>query len=139
MRKFFQLAAVAALVMPILVSCNPNDPNNPKKPNTPEGVLEYWTQPREDAALPVTVENMAGYWMLAYEATVDQGKNYATYSYDGNLLDLMDPVHSDLFAPRIVDNKAFPPDFATTIGACPHANDCRRCGRCAEVLSRVFV
>ena len=63
---------------------------------------------------------------------------YATYSYDGNLLDLMDPVHSDLFAPRIVDNKAFPHDFAETVGACPHANDCRHCGRCAEVLAKVL-
>ena len=63
---------------------------------------------------------------------------YAAYSYDGNLLDLMDPVHSDLFAPRIVDNKAFPPDFAETVGACPHANDCRHCGRCADVLARVL-
>ena len=63
---------------------------------------------------------------------------YATYSYDGNLLDLMDPIHSDLFAPRIIDNKSFPSDFATTIGTCPHANDCRHCGRCADVLSRVL-
>ena len=47
-------------------------------------------------------------------------------------------VH-DPNAPRIVDNKAFPPDFAKTVGACPHANDCRHCGRCAEVLSRVLV
>ena len=98
MRKFFQLAAVAALVMPVLVSCNPNDPNNPKKPNTPEGVLEYWTQPREDAALPVTVENMAGYWMLAYEATVDQGKNYATYSYDYEEQHLTQRIYWDLSA-----------------------------------------
>ena len=63
---------------------------------------------------------------------------YATYSYDGNLLDLMDPIHSDLFAPRIIDNKSFPSDFATTIGTCPHANDCRHCGRCADVLARVL-
>ena len=63
---------------------------------------------------------------------------YATYSYDGNLLDLMDPVHSDLFAPRIIDNQAFSPDFARTVAACPHANDCRHCGRCADVLSRVL-
>ena len=63
---------------------------------------------------------------------------YATYSYDGNLLDLMDPMHSDLFAPRIIDNKSFPSDFATTTGTCPHANNCRHCGRCADVLAHVL-
>lgn len=63
---------------------------------------------------------------------------YATYSYDGNLLDLMDPVHSDLFAPHVIDNKSFPEDFASTVAACPHANDCRHCGGCAAVLERVM-
>lgn len=63
---------------------------------------------------------------------------YATYAYDGNLLDLMDPVHADLFAPRVIDNKAFPADFMQTVGACPHANDCRHCGGCADVLARVM-
>lgn len=63
---------------------------------------------------------------------------YATYSYDGNLLDLMDPVHSDLFAPRVIDNKSFPPDFMQTVGACPQANSCRHCGRCSDVLARVM-
>lgn len=64
-------------------------------------------------------------------------KAYATYAYDGNLLDLLDPVHADLF-PRAIDNKAFPADFASTVAACPHANDCRRCGRCADILARVM-
>ncbi len=63
---------------------------------------------------------------------------YASYSYDGNLLDLMDPVHSDLFAPRVIDNKSFPEDFASTVAACVNANDCRHCGRCAAVLERVM-
>ena len=63
---------------------------------------------------------------------------YASYSYDGNLLDLMDPVHSDLFAPHVIDNKSFPEDFASTVAACANANDCRHCGRCAAVLERVM-
>ena len=63
---------------------------------------------------------------------------YASYSYDGNLLDLMDPVHTELFAPNRIDNASFPADFATTVGACPDANDCRHCGRCADVLARVL-
>ncbi len=63
---------------------------------------------------------------------------YASYSYDGNLADLMDPVHSDLFAPYCIDNKSFPPDFALsgTGGAC--ANNCTHCGKCADVLKQVL-
>jgi collagenase-like PrtC family protease len=63
---------------------------------------------------------------------------YASYSFDGNLLDLMDPIHSDLFAPKIIDNKSFPEDWITSGigGAC--ANNCSHCGRCSEVLSRVL-
>ena len=64
---------------------------------------------------------------------------YASYSYDGNLLDLMDPVHTELFAPYVVDNKSFPVDFATSVAACPNANDCRHCGRCRAVLDQVLV
>lgn len=63
---------------------------------------------------------------------------YAGYSYDGNLVDLMDPVHSDLFAPFRIDNASFPADFAATVAACPHANNCRHCGRCGEVLGKVL-
>jgi ferredoxin len=63
---------------------------------------------------------------------------YASYSFDGNLLDLMDPIHSDLFAPKIIDNKSFPEDWITSGigGVC--ANNCSHCGRCSEVLSRVL-
>ncbi len=63
---------------------------------------------------------------------------YASYRYDGNLLDLLDPVHSDLFSPKIIDNRAFPSDFARNVGACPNSSDCRHCGRCVEVLNRVL-
>ncbi len=63
---------------------------------------------------------------------------YASYSFDGNLADLMDPVHSDLFAPYYIDNKSFPHDFATSGigGAC--ANNCKHCGRCKDLLDRVL-
>lgn len=60
-------------------------------------------------------------------------KAYATYTYDGDLADLMDPAH------------AFPVPFDNArLGAsalwpqvrdCPHANDCRHCGRCTDLLS----
>lgn len=63
---------------------------------------------------------------------------YASYHYDGNLLDLMDPVHSDLFAPYVIDNAAFPADWATSGIGAECANNCTECGKCAEVLAKVM-
>jgi hypothetical protein len=60
---------------------------------------------------------------------------YADCAYDGNLADLMDPVHE---FPKPFDN--------TLIGSsplwpevrdCPHADNCLHCGRCAR-LSGIF-
>ena len=62
---------------------------------------------------------------------------YASYDYSGNLLDLMDPVHSSLF-PAPVSNKLFPADWATSGIAAACANDCSHCGRCTSVLHRVM-
>ena len=51
----------------------------------------------------------------------------------------MDPDHSAAFAPRIVDNKRFPADWATGGVGAVCAGDCTGCGRCAEVFRRVCV
>jgi len=65
-------------------------------------------------------------------------KAYATYNYDGNLLELLDPQHTDLFAPGIINNQSFPPDWATSgIGAACALN-CQNCGRCQDVFRKVF-
>ena len=63
---------------------------------------------------------------------------YATYSYDGNLADLMDACHT---FPKSFDNRRFDQDreLWASVRGCRDANDCRHCGRCAELLSRVFV
>ncbi len=63
---------------------------------------------------------------------------YASEKFDGNLLELMDPVHAAAFAPLIIDNKAFPADWATSGigGAC--ADSCIKCGRCAKTLELVL-
>ena len=61
---------------------------------------------------------------------------YATYSYDGNLADLMDPAHA---FPKRFDNKAFDRSalWPEVLG-CASANDCRHCGKCAALLKEVF-
>ena len=61
---------------------------------------------------------------------------YASYDYDGNLLELMDPIHADLF-PFPIQNKRFPDDWATSGTGAACANSCTHCGRCATILERV--
>lgn len=65
-------------------------------------------------------------------------KAYASGSFDGNLLELMDPIHAEHFAPYIIDNKAFPDDWATSGIAAACANNCTRCGKCGEILKQVM-
>ena len=70
---------------------------------------------------------------------VETLRAYAEYSFDGNLVSLMDPDHAAAFAPRIVDNKRFPADWATSGIGAACGDDCTRCGRCAEGFRRVCV
>ncbi len=61
---------------------------------------------------------------------------YAAGRFDGNLLDLLEPGFAPAFAPRIIDNTAFPSDWAERIGRCP--GDCDACSYCRDVLARVL-
>lgn len=63
-------------------------------------------------------------------------KAYADYTYDGNLLDLLDPVHTTLF-PFEINNKAFPKDFAISGIGNTCAQNCTHCGRCSQILEAV--
>jgi hypothetical protein len=62
---------------------------------------------------------------------------YAERHYEGNLLDLLDPRHSEAFAPYIIRNSAFPADWAESGIAAACARNCRGCGRCAEIMRYV--
>lgn len=62
---------------------------------------------------------------------------YATNRYDGDLADLMDPVHR---FPFHFDNAAL---SASTLWpqilSCPHANNCRHCGKCSQLLNSLTI
>lgn len=61
---------------------------------------------------------------------------YATYAYDGNLADLMDPVHA---FPKAFDNKAFDTTpLWPEVRGCTQANDCTHCGKCTKLMETVF-
>ena len=62
---------------------------------------------------------------------------YATYAYDGNLADLMDACHT---FPKSFDNRRFDDNpLWEKVRSCPHANDCRHCGTCTQLMKEVFV
>ena len=64
-------------------------------------------------------------------------KAYATYDYDGNLADLMDACHK---FPKSFDNKSFDDNKSIweSVRSCKNANDCNHCGKCTELMSKVF-
>ncbi|MCQ2402083.1 MAG: hypothetical protein MJ059_09250 [Lachnospiraceae bacterium] len=61
---------------------------------------------------------------------------YVNESWDGNLLELLEPGHSPAFYPYEIDNSAFPEDFFDKTGKC--LNGCTGCGYCEEVLNTVY-
>ena len=63
---------------------------------------------------------------------------YLNYSYDGNLLRLMNPYHGFEFRPYRIDNKSFPADWATSGIAGKCADNCTHCGKCEQILKRVM-
>lgn len=60
-------------------------------------------------------------------------KAYIKENYNGNLSELMEPDHSALFFPSVVDNKKIPKDFAVKTATCD--KNCDACGYCKKVLS----
>ena len=63
---------------------------------------------------------------------------YLNGSYDGNLLRLMDPIHSFGFRPYRIDNKSFPADWVTSGIAGKCAENCVHCGKCEQILGQVL-
>lgn len=64
-------------------------------------------------------------------------KAYATYDYDGNLADLMDACHK---FPKSFDNKSFDDNKSLweSVRSCQKANDCNHCGKCTDLMTKVF-
>ena len=65
-------------------------------------------------------------------------KAYTSGSYDGDLLQILDPGFSILVRPCVFDNKSFPKEWSEGKIAGRCATDCTHCGKCTEVLKLVF-
>lgn len=60
---------------------------------------------------------------------------YVRGTYHGNLLDLLEPGFAPAFHPCVINNAAFPPDWAERVGSC--GRDCTNCGYCENVFQHV--
>ena len=62
---------------------------------------------------------------------------YFTGRWNGNLLDLTEPAHSELLLPGILASRRFPPDYAQKRLNC--SRNCRSCGYCRQVQEQATV
>ncbi len=62
---------------------------------------------------------------------------YCEQRFQGNLLDLLEPGHSPLFSPYLIDNTKFPEDWFKRTSTCD--KKCHQCDYCSEVLKKVLV
>jgi collagenase-like PrtC family protease len=62
---------------------------------------------------------------------------YAHRKYRGNLLNLLEPSHTEAFKGHWIDNSAFPADWFDHTSRC--GRRCQSCDYCEKVLSQVLV
>ena len=62
---------------------------------------------------------------------------YVKGTYDGSVLDLMEPDHRTVLNGHKIDNKKFPCDFGIRVAAC--TRECDHCGYCEKVYHAVWV
>lgn len=62
---------------------------------------------------------------------------YCRQSYSGAVTDLLEPNHSGLFYPNIIENKKIPKDFAQTVLDCD--KNCDNCSFCKNTLRTAMV
>lgn len=62
---------------------------------------------------------------------------YASRRFNGNLLDLLEPAFSSIFAPHYIDNSAFPADWFER-SSCNANGNCGNCDYCNQILEQVL-
>jgi len=60
--------------------------------------------------------------------------SYVKGSYSGNLPELLEPNHADLFYPKVIENKRIDPQFATKTLHCD--KNCAACGYCGQIQAQ---
>ncbi|MBU0477838.1 hypothetical protein KKC91_04640 [bacterium] len=92
---------------------------------------------------PEDIHNYNSYFSMAKLATRMHAnprkviQSYVEEKFNGNLLDLLEPGHSPIFSPYIVDNSKFPEDWFKKTSNC--TRNCHQCNYCKQVLEKVLI
>lgn len=62
--------------------------------------------------------------------------SYVKGSYSGAVTELLEPDHSRMFYPYVIENKKIPNDFALKRATCD--NNCEACGYCSQVFEKAL-
>ena len=63
-------------------------------------------------------------------------KGYVKGSYSGAVTELLEPNHSKLFYPFVIENKKIPEEFALKVSGCD--KQCEKCGYCRQVYDKAI-
>lgn len=63
--------------------------------------------------------------------------SYCNNSYNGAITDLLEPNHSGVFYPSVIDNKAIKSDFAQTVLRC--SKNCNECNYCKDIQNKATI
>lgn len=106
------------------------DPNN-----WPDLLRNTWIRPEDinNYNDMFTMVKIASRMSLRPVETI---KAYVNGSYDGNLLNIMEPGHGSLLYPNYIDNKKFPDNWFIKTSTCDM--NCSECGYCDSVFKNVL-
>ncbi len=62
---------------------------------------------------------------------------YVKESYNGNLPEIMEPDHSAVFFPNVIENKKIPTDFTLKTSTCD--KNCNSCNYCKNILTNALI
>lgn len=62
---------------------------------------------------------------------------YVNRSFSGNILELLEPNHSDILYPTILENKKIPDEFNAKVMTCN--KECYKCNYCKEIYNKALV
>lgn len=64
-------------------------------------------------------------------------ESYCNSSYNGAITDLLEPNHSGIFYPSVIDNKSIKSDFAQTVLGC--SKNCNECDYCTNIQNKATI
>ena len=102
MKQLSKFAALAALVLPLMVACNPK--NDPDAPKNPQDEFKEWIDKGSENEVTVSEKNLCGIWQLVRHYSADAEQNYInSQNFDvGNYLEI---INDNTFVDHVCDIK----------------------------------